>query len=205
MIARKQEALDASAATGSGAVAAAAREAAGIGNLPATGDPWASLPGYAHFHATPRRTRLKFGDDGDLGAWNRCGQTDVVDVELDTRRISPAPSPGGTPRVARWPGHITVFDGAAGYKFVVPDPLAQPPTQPLATACGRRCRAWSRSYGRRAGDSVTKGQPLLVLEAMKMEHTIAASHDGVIADIVAEGVQVTDGVVLVRFVEADAA
>ena len=56
-----------------------------------------------------------------------------------------------------------------------------------------------------AGDSVTKGQPLLVLEAMKMEHTIAASHDGVIADIVAEGVQVTDGVVLVRFVEVDAA
>ncbi len=28
------------------------------------------------------------------------------------------------------------------------------------------------------GDTVTKGQPLLVLEAMKMEHTIAAPHDG---------------------------
>ena len=52
------------------------------------------------------------------------------------------------------------------------------------------------------GDAVSKGQPLLVLEAMKMEHTIAAPHDGVIAEIVAEGAQVTDGTVLVRFEEA---
>ena len=48
------------------------------------------------------------------------------------------------------------------------------------------------------GDAVMKGQPLLILEAMKMEHTIAASHDGVIAEIVIEGAQVTDGTVLVK-------
>ncbi|MGN6469646.1 MAG: acetyl-CoA carboxylase biotin carboxyl carrier protein subunit, partial [Rhizobiaceae bacterium] len=45
------------------------------------------------------------------------------------------------------------------------------------------------------------GQPLLVLEAMKMEHTIAAPHDGIVAEIAAEGGQVTDGTVLVRFRE----
>ena len=27
------------------------------------------------------------------------------------------------PRLARWPGHITVFEGAVGYTFAVPDPL----------------------------------------------------------------------------------
>jgi 3-methylcrotonyl-CoA carboxylase alpha subunit len=32
----------------------------------------------------------------------------------------------------------------------------------------------------RAGDTVRKGQPLLILEAMKMEHTIASPRDGVI-------------------------
>ena len=53
-----------------------------------------------------------------------------------------------------------------------------------------------------AGQSVTKGQPLLVLEAMKMEHTINAPHDGEVAEIVAEGAQVSDGTVLVRFAEA---
>ncbi|MEU9074975.1 biotin carboxylase N-terminal domain-containing protein [Kitasatospora sp. NPDC004745] len=34
-----------------------------------------------------------------------------------------------------------------------------------------------------AGETVRKGQPLLVLEAMKMEHVIAAPHDGVVADL----------------------
>ncbi|MBK8458397.1 MAG: hypothetical protein IPL47_15875 [Phyllobacteriaceae bacterium] len=53
-----------------------------------------------------------------------------------------------------------------------------------------------------AGDAVKKGQPLLVLEAMKMEHTIAAPHDGVIAEIAAEGAQVSDGAVLARFEDA---
>ena len=41
-----------------------------------------------------------------------------------------------------------------------------------------------------------------MLEAMKMEHTIAAPRDAVLAEIVAEGAQVTDGTVLVRFVES---
>ena len=50
---------------------------------------------------------------------------------------------------------------------------------------------------------VRADQPLLVLEAMKMEHTITAPHPGVIAEIVTEGAQVTDGMVLVRFEEAD--
>ena len=53
-----------------------------------------------------------------------------------------------------------------------------------------------------AGDAVTKGQPLLVLEAMKMEHSITAPHDGVIAEIAEQGAQVSDGTVLVKFEDA---
>ena len=52
-----------------------------------------------------------------------------------------------------------------------------------------------------AGESVGKGQPLLVLEAMKMEHTILAPADGVVAEIVTQGAQVSDGTVLVRFAD----
>jgi 3-methylcrotonyl-CoA carboxylase alpha subunit len=33
------------------------------------------------------------------------------------------------------------------------------------------------------GDAVTKGTPLLILEAMKMEHQLAAPRDGVVASI----------------------
>src|SRR3990167_10563157 len=34
----------------------------------------------------------------------------------------------------------------------------------------------------KAGDTVTNGQTLLVLEAMKMEHALAAPFDGVVAE-----------------------
>jgi len=46
-------------------------------------------------------------------------------------------------------------------------------------------------------DEVTAGQTVLVLEAMKMQHTVSAPHDGVVTDItVAVGDQVTAGAVL---------
>ena len=35
----------------------------------------------------------------------------------------------------------------------------------------------------KAGDAVTKGQPLAVMEAMKMEHTIAAPADGTTSSV----------------------
>jgi len=35
----------------------------------------------------------------------------------------------------------------------------------------------------KAGDAVTKGEPLLILEAMKMEHVISAPRDGTVAAI----------------------
>jgi 3-methylcrotonyl-CoA carboxylase alpha subunit len=49
------------------------------------------------------------------------------------------------------------------------------------------------------GDTVTKGQRLLVLEAMKMEHGLTAPFDGVVAKLSAtEGAQVAEGVVLAQ-------
>jgi len=52
------------------------------------------------------------------------------------------------------------------------------------------------------GEPVTKDQPLVILEAMKMEHTLKAPRDGTIGDVlVAEGEQVTDGTVLLALAE----
>ncbi|OBH04767.1 acetyl/propionyl-CoA carboxylase subuit alpha [Mycobacterium sp. E2699] len=51
--------------------------------------------------------------------------------------------------------------------------------------------------GAAVGDAVTAGQPLIWLEAMKMEHTITAPSDGVLAELnVATGQQVEVGAVL---------
>ncbi len=52
----------------------------------------------------------------------------------------------------------------------------------------------------KAGDKVSKGQPLLVLEAMKMEHTLAAPADGTVKSVrYAVGEQVVEGAELVEF------
>jgi 3-methylcrotonyl-CoA carboxylase alpha subunit len=47
---------------------------------------------------------------------------------------------------------------------------------------------------------VARGAALLVMEAMKMEHTIVAPADGVVAEVLyAVGDQVAEGAELVRF------
>ena len=49
------------------------------------------------------------------------------------------------------------------------------------------------------GQAVTKGQKLVTLEAMKMEHSLTAPFDGTIAELNAEaGGQVSEGMLLVR-------
>jgi 3-methylcrotonyl-CoA carboxylase alpha subunit len=51
----------------------------------------------------------------------------------------------------------------------------------------------------RRGDVVTKGQKLLTLEAMKMEHSLVSPFDGIVAELNAdEGAQVSEGAVLAR-------
>ena len=57
------------------------------------------------------------------------------------------------------------------------------------------------SFSVKAGDKVTKGQPLAVMDAMKMEHTIAAPTDGVVAELLyAPGDQVVEGAELLKLV-----
>jgi pyruvate carboxylase subunit A/propionyl-CoA carboxylase alpha chain len=58
--------------------------------------------------------------------------------------------------------------------------------------------------GAAVGDTVSAGQPLVWLEAMKMEHTVTAPTDGVLAELhVAAGQQVEVGAVLARVEDPD--
>jgi len=55
----------------------------------------------------------------------------------------------------------------------------------------------------KAGDKVVKGQPLLTLEAMKMEHALSAPFDGVVDELSAElGAQVSEGTLLAKLTAA---
>jgi biotin carboxyl carrier protein len=55
-----------------------------------------------------------------------------------------------------------------------------------------------------AGQTVSAGETLVVLEAMKMEHHMAAPADGVVAEVrVATGQQVENGALLLVFDASD--
>jgi len=57
----------------------------------------------------------------------------------------------------------------------------------------------------KAGDAVKRGQPLAMLEAMKMEHTLAAPADATVESVnVAQGDQVSAETVVVQFAKAAA-
>ncbi|MES2531122.1 MAG: biotin/lipoyl-containing protein, partial [Pseudomonadota bacterium] len=59
------------------------------------------------------------------------------------------------------------------------------------------------SFAVKAGDKVTRGQALAVMEAMKMEHTIAAPADGTVEELMfTPGEQVAEGDELLRMAAA---
>ena len=61
------------------------------------------------------------------------------------------------------------------------------------------------SYLAAPGDTVKRGQALAVMEAMKMEHTLSAPHDGVVQELLyAVGDQVAEGGELLRLQKAAA-
>ncbi|MEU9130452.1 biotin carboxylase N-terminal domain-containing protein [Kitasatospora sp. NPDC048540] len=100
-------------------------------------------------------------------------------------------------RVARY-GPVVHLDSAAGATALTaldrfPDPVLH--TEPgalLAPMPGTVVR-----LGAAVGDRVTAGQPLLWLEAMKMEHRITAPTDGTLTDLlVGPGHQVEPGTLL---------
>jgi acetyl/propionyl-CoA carboxylase alpha subunit len=97
-------------------------------------------------------------------------------------------------------GHIIVFDAGDAVVFTRPDLAHAEETEGggtvLAPMPGRIIAVHVTK-----GDAVTKGQPLLTLEAMKMEHTLRAAFDGSILELSATvGDQVSEGKVLARLV-----
>ncbi|MCC2690977.1 MAG: 3-methylcrotonyl-CoA carboxylase [Rhizobiaceae bacterium] len=206
LIARKQEQLTAIPTPGSRIVARAALAAAGTGHQSAPDDPWDGLKGYAHFHGIERRVALWSGGEeivarvlAQRGGGFRVGIGDGPEVIFDAAQAASG-------RVVRWPGHVTVFDGAAAHAFAVADPVAAAEEAGGGTdALAAPMPGLVRLVHVAQGDQVAKGQPLVVLEAMKMEHSIAAPHEGEIAMVIEEGRQVTEGTVLVRFAALPAA
>jgi len=100
--------------------------------------------------------------------------------------------------IARWPGHITLFVGAAAHAFAIPDPFEAAHEGAGGDAVIAPMPGLVKIVHAQAGESLAKGAALLVLEAMKMEHVLTAPRDCVVANVdVAAGDQVTEGRLLV--------
>ncbi|MBI1217676.1 MAG: ATP-grasp domain-containing protein [Rhodobacteraceae bacterium] len=107
-------------------------------------------------------------------------------------------------RAALLPGQVVVFDGAA-WSFDIPDPLARDSTAGAgADITLSPMPGLVKAVFVGAGQAVARGDRLAVLEAMKMEHTLVAARDGVVAEVlVAPGAQVEAGAALVRLEAAE--
>jgi len=129
-------------------------------------------------------------DGSDLGAVlvHECGPHDV-DVEVAGRRRRIRVERAGDLRYADSPlGATTLLELP---RF--PEPVSEAATGSLlAPMPGTVVRVETR-----AGDAVRAGQILVVLEAMKMEHSVVAPHDGTVTTLAATlGQSVDQGTVL---------
>jgi 3-methylcrotonyl-CoA carboxylase alpha subunit len=203
LIARKQPALVAVPKPDEDVIARAVLAASGTASsVPSGNDPWELISGYGHFHPLWRQASIGF-DGQDVSAFIRMRADGRFEIRFGDEADPLVLAGDGQHGAVQWPGHITVFSGGAAFDFKVPDPFAKAAESGNGASSMRAPMPGLVKLVRAAkGDAVIRNQPLLILEAMKMEHTITAQHDGIIAEIAAEGTQVTDGTVLVRFEEA---
>ena len=134
---------------------------------------------------------------------------DVYDAVHDARTLSVRPIDGGSRVVVEHGGVTHPFDvlvtggrvdveSTLGHTALSVVPRFTDPADQVAT--GSLLAPMPGSVVRvavTAGDAVSAGQTVLVLEAMKMQHTVAAPHDGVVTALhVVAGEQVAAGAVL---------
>ncbi|OQO93696.1 acetyl/propionyl-CoA carboxylase subuit alpha [Saccharomonospora piscinae] len=140
-------------------------------------------------HYTATRAGLVPADDEDTGVTVVSSAPDRVVLEIAGVRYAFD--------VARYPGS-TAVDSPLGSVSLVPVPRLPDPAAALAE--GSLTAPMPGTVVRVAvtvGDRVRAGQPLLWLEAMKMEHRVAAPADGVVRELTATpGCQVDQGSVL---------
>ena len=152
------------------------------------------------FHGEPAKAELTYLHDGALSL--SVGDASGLLVFVKTAQGTDVQFAGqrSNAMVYRQGEVAHVFAAAGATQITVVDMLAHAGQGP--TEGGRLSAPMPGkmvSFGVKAGDKVVKGQPLAVMEAMKMEHTIAAPADGVVEELLyAPGDQVAEGAELLK-------
>ena len=177
-------------------------------------DPWGNALGWRLNSAFQRR--LSFSDDyaqateakaylNDVeyrsGGWLLNG-TALTLMTRDDLYLSVKLGENAVHGTVRRDGELFhVFTGGAHYALHYNDPMAH--AGEVEAEGGRLTAPMPGKVVAvlvEAGQQVKKGEPLVIMEAMKMEHTIAAPHDGLVEEILyTVGDQVADGAPLLAF------
>ena len=169
-------------------------------------DPWAVKDGFRANADTKIRIRLEYeGDTLDvaLSAAPVKGRTLSARLGEDTFILDGMATSG---RIVTEAESVIVFSDGRASRFSLPRPDAAADGADAGGLVKAPMPGKVLSLNVAEGDTVTKGQKLLVLEAMKMEHALAAPRDGVIASVsIAAGDQVGEGDALVTMAEDDEA
>ena len=178
--------------------------------------PWARIDGWRLNGRSHHE--ISFRDGAEERTVRATAQAEAWVLELGERRITASAESGSDGLLAvvldGVRRHVTVLDHGAetvvlfhgsSRRFVEVDPLAassgEDPTAGRLTAPmpGRITQLMVEP-----GMSVRRGQPLIIIEAMKMEHTVAAPADGVVEAVrFSAGDQVEEGAELVAFAVAE--
>ncbi|MEL6324697.1 MAG: biotin carboxylase N-terminal domain-containing protein, partial [Pseudomonadota bacterium] len=154
-------------------------------------DPWSRRDGWRMNAPSVMRAPVAVGSDADVLDPDNYPLPDGMPLPLVTD-LSPrrfAVTTGGDTSLVTIPDFDADAEALAGGDQV----SAPMPGKVLSVAV-------------KAGDMVSKGDAVVVMEAMKMEHTLTAPRDGTVADVLAEpGAQIGEGTVLVQLTEEVAA
>ena len=152
------------------------------------------------FHGEPVDAQLRYQHDGALqlqmGAVDALLQFAATDAGIDLHYAGQR----HVVQVYRQGETVHVFAPHGATRIVVVDLLAHAGDSQAET--GRLTAPMPGkvlSFSVKAGDKVHEGQALAVMEAMKMEHTIAAPADGTVTELLyAPGDQVAEGAELLK-------
>jgi 3-methylcrotonyl-CoA carboxylase alpha subunit len=217
LIGRDQDALTAPPppSFAADAIAALARLDVFRPPAPLAADPWTSLRGFRAWGAARQVARIETLDGvrREVAVTDRGGGRYAVEAEGEAIEVTVVGADGDEIRVcidghvfdagiARDADGLTLFLRGEAHRFR--HHSAAPPGE---EAGGDRIAApmpgLVKLVSVQAGDVVTKGQALVVLEAMKMEHTLVSPRDGIVAEAnVSAGDQVEDGALLLALAPA---
>ncbi|WNH49010.1 acetyl/propionyl/methylcrotonyl-CoA carboxylase subunit alpha [Stenotrophomonas aracearum] len=193
------------------AVAAVATDAPASTDARDPHSPWQASDGWRLGQRAARRVTLEHRGSQRVVAVE--GRNDAWSLRVDDAEVQATGRVGGgqlalqigqtlhRARIVRDGGELYLFGTDGVQRFTLHDPVSEA-DQGVADAGSLVAPMPGRIVATllAPGTQVTRGTPLLVLEAMKMEHTLQAPADGTVQGYrVKAGDQVGDGAVLVDF------